>query len=96
MQSKAFGESQTTMGIKGKPHNPPDISSFGECNIFVSQGTKVATPDGIGTTIGVNFRKNTNGGPGTRQYCVQLLDGRIRHYSHSEVVKVKNNVNIPQ
>lgn len=26
------------------------------------------------------MRKNTNGGPGCRQYRVQLVDGRIRYY----------------
>lgn len=43
------------------------------------------TPDGPGKIISMNFRKNTNGGPGTRQYVIQLDDGRIRHYSLSEV-----------
>lgn len=45
----------------------------------------VLTPDGPGRTVGSNMRKNTNGGPGVRQYIVQLKDGRIRHYSRGEV-----------
>ncbi len=48
----------------------------------------VMTPDGPGRTVGSNMRKNTNGGPGVRQYVVQLRDGRIRHYSRGEVFLV--------
>lgn len=44
-------------------------------------GERVATPDGPGEIVGVEMRKNTNGGPGCRQYRVKLDDKRIRHYS---------------
>lgn len=59
-----------------------------ENNKLFSRGTKVRTPDGAGTTINVNMRENTNGGPGARQYIVKLDDGRIRHYSTNEVIKL--------
>lgn len=45
----------------------------------------IKTPDGPGTTIGMNMRKNTNGGPGCLQHVVQLDDGRIRHYARNDV-----------
>lgn len=48
-------------------------------------GTRVQTKDGEGVTVGIDFRKNTNGGPGARQYVVQLDDGRIRHYNTFEI-----------
>lgn len=57
---------------------------------FYSLGARVTTPDGNGKTIGMNMRKNTNGGPGVRQYIVQLDNGRIRHYSTGNV-KLKSN-----
>ncbi len=47
--------------------------------------SQVLTPDGAGKVIGVEMRKNTNGGPGCRQYRVRLLDGRIRHYTSNEL-----------
>jgi hypothetical protein len=50
-----------------------------------NQGARVMTPDGPGRTIGTNMRKNTNGGPGVRQYIVELDDGRKRHYGTNEV-----------
>lgn len=40
----------------------------------------VYTVDGPGKIIAREMRKNTNGGPGTRQARVRLEDGRIRHY----------------
>jgi hypothetical protein len=43
----------------------------------------VETPDGPGKVIGMNMRTNTNGGPGVRQYVVELDDGRVRHYPTS-------------
>jgi hypothetical protein len=52
---------------------------------YFSQDTEIMTPDGPGKTIGINMRKNTNGGPGVRQYVVRLADGRIRHYATSDV-----------
>lgn len=52
----------------------------------ISQGCRVKTPDGPGITVGMNMRKNTNGGPGCLQYVVQLDDGRIRHYARNDVV----------
>ena len=48
--------------------------------------TKVTTPDGEGEIVSYNFRKNTNGGPGTRQYIVKLCDGRTRRYTKNEVM----------
>lgn len=51
----------------------------------LKNGTKVQTKDGEGTTVGIDFRKNKNGGPGARQYVVQLNDGRIRHYNTNEI-----------
>ena len=44
----------------------------------------IITPDGEGHVINVVFRKNTNGGPGCKQYLIQLLDGRKRKYNPSE------------
>lgn len=52
----------------------------------VKRGTRTVTPDGEGVTIGMNMRKNTNGGPGVRQLVVKLDDGRVRHYSVSDLV----------
>ena len=43
------------------------------------------TPDGMGKIIGVDARKCSNGGPGARQFVVQLEDGRKRHYTPNEV-----------
>lgn len=57
-------------------------------NKLFSRGTKIQTPDGVGTTINVNMRENTNDGPGVRQYVVRLDDGRIRHYSTNEVIEL--------
>lgn len=65
-----------------------DYYSIGK-ETFLKQGTIVITPDGSGKTIGINKRKNTNRGPGTRQYIVQLDDGRIRHYAINEVFEIK-------
>lgn len=48
-------------------------------------GLLVITEDGPGKIVGMNMRKNTNGGPGVRQLVVQLDDGRIRHYSTGKV-----------
>lgn len=48
----------------------------------------VITPDGPGTVLGMEMRKNTNGGPGCRQYRVRLQDGRIRHYTPNELRSV--------
>jgi len=48
---------------------------------------RVLTPDRPGEVIGADKRMNTNGGPGTRQWRVRLDDGRIRHYSASELVE---------
>lgn len=50
--------------------------------------TQVITPDGPGTVLGMEMRKNTNGGPGCRQYRVRLQDGRIRHYTPNELRSV--------
>lgn len=55
---------------------------------LVSRGTRIQTPDGVGITVGINMRENTNGGPGVKQYVVQLDDGRIRHYSTNEVTNL--------
>jgi hypothetical protein len=49
------------------------------------RGTAVMTPDGPGVTIGMTMRRNTNGGPGARQYAVRLDDGRVRHYGTNAV-----------
>lgn len=56
----------------------------------IRRGTKVTTPDGAGVTVGMNKRRNTNEGPGTRQYVVRLEDGRIRHYGVNEVEEESN------
>lgn len=56
---------------------------------FHALNTRVITRDGEGTTIGMNMRKNTNGGPGVRQFVVRLNDGRIRHYSPNELTVKK-------
>ena len=42
---------------------------------------RVQTPDGWGTVLARTKSKNTNGGPGSNKYCVQLDDGRKRNYS---------------
>lgn len=42
---------------------------------------RVQTPDGWGTVLARTKSKNTNGGPGSYKYCVQLDDGRKRKYS---------------
>jgi len=42
---------------------------------------RVLTPDGPGTVLCREKRKNTNQGPGTNQWRVQLDDGRVRHYT---------------
>ena len=54
-------------------------------------GTVVQTPDGLGKTVKMEMRKNTNGGPGCRQYRVQLDDGRIRHYQMFELELITSN-----
>lgn len=56
-----------------------------------SRGTPVSTPDGEGVTVGMNMRKNTNGGPGVRQYVVRLRDGKIRHYRPMEINVIVNH-----
>jgi len=43
---------------------------------------QVSTIDGIGRIIGYDQRRNTNGGPGCKQYVVRLSDGRVRRYGH--------------
>lgn len=50
---------------------------------------RVATPDGPGKVLGMEMRKNTNGGPGTRQFRVQLDDGRVRHYAPAQIEETK-------
>lgn len=45
----------------------------------------VITPDGPGKILCTEMRLNTNGGPGTTQFRVQLDDGKIRHYSPREL-----------
>jgi len=49
------------------------------------RGARVGTPDGPGATVGRSMRRNTNGGPGCRQYVVRLYDGRVRHYGSNEI-----------
>lgn len=49
-------------------------------------GTPVTTPDGDGHIINYCFRKNTNGGPGCRQYMVRLSDNRIRRYARNKLI----------
>lgn len=51
----------------------------------IHRGTAVSTPDGPGVITGKDRRKNTNGGPGTWQYVVELADKRVRRYTGSEV-----------
>jgi len=45
----------------------------------------VQTPDGVGRVLHKARRKNTNGGPGSQEYRVELVDGRIRHYSPAKL-----------
>jgi hypothetical protein len=52
---------------------------------MLEKKTPVITPDGKGTIVDYCWRKNTNGGPGTRQYVVRLEDNRIRRYSNNKV-----------
>jgi hypothetical protein len=49
------------------------------------RGQRVVTKDGSGKIVGQEMRYNTNGGPGTRQFRVQLDDERIRHYTPSSL-----------
>lgn len=51
---------------------------------MIKVGARVVTVDGPGKVAGYGMRKNTNGGPGCRQYRVRLDDGRLRHYAHVE------------
>ena len=51
--------------------------------------TRVMTSDGPGRTIGMDHRKASNGGPGTRQYVVELDDGRKRHYPMNNPDKIR-------
>lgn len=46
---------------------------------------RVVTPDGKGIIVDYCFRKNTNGGPGTKQYLVKLADNRTRRYPRNKV-----------
>lgn len=48
----------------------------------------VTTPDGPGIVVKITMRKNTNGGPGCRQFRVQLETGQIRHYNATEISKL--------
>ena len=57
---------------------------------------RVSTPDGEGVVISQERRMNTNGGPGTNQWRVQLDDGRIRHYSASALVEIKADGTTPR
>ncbi len=49
-------------------------------------GTEVTTPDGEGVVVNNCFRKNTNGGPGAKQYVVRLSDNRIHRYPRSKLM----------
>ena len=51
--------------------------------------SRVMTSDGPGKTIGMDHRKASNGGPGTRQYVVELDDGRKRHYPMNDSRKIR-------
>ena len=48
--------------------------------VYLKQGTRVRVKDGDGVTVGMDFRAHSGGGKGTRQYVVQLDDGRKRRY----------------
>lgn len=52
-------------------------------------GSRAITKDGPGKTIGMDHRKASNGGPGTRQYVVELDDGRKRHYPMNDPDKIR-------
>lgn len=52
---------------------------------MLKRDQSVVTPDGPGKFLGTEMRKNTNGGPGTRQARVQLENGKIRHYNFSKL-----------
>jgi hypothetical protein len=51
----------------------------------IRRGSEVITKDGPGKVMGMELRKNTNGGPGAWQYRVRLEDGRVRHYGSNAV-----------
>jgi hypothetical protein len=53
---------------------------------------RVQTPDGPGTVLARTRVKNTNGGPGSNKYCVQLDDGRKRNYSPHALTPLQNPV----
>lgn len=48
-------------------------------------GARVQTPEGPGVIVGTEMRKNTNNGPGTRQFRVQLEDGRVHRYARERL-----------
>jgi hypothetical protein len=53
---------------------------------------RVQTPDGLGTVLARTKIGNTNGGPGSNKYCVQLDDGRKRNYSPHALKPVPGTV----
>jgi hypothetical protein len=72
--------------MKSIKHNADEAQKFTERKRGTSDKPKmlvgrVMTADGPGTVTGHSFRRNTNGGPGCKQYVVRLDDGRVRHYS---------------
>lgn len=64
---------------------PPDVRPESRPSARWPLDTRVETVDGPGVTVGVARRRNTNQGPGTRQYAVRLDDGRVRHYGLHDV-----------
>lgn len=72
--------------MKSQKHNADEIQKRLEKKDHPRLSGRVLTTDGPGTVNGSSYRKNTNGGPGCRQYVVRLDDGRIRHYSQVEAL----------
>jgi hypothetical protein len=64
-----------------KKREPPPTDQHEKRAERLKRGARVRTEDGDGKIVGLNMRRNTNSGPGVRQYAVQLDDGRIRHYN---------------
>lgn len=66
------------------PKQNPNRAYYSPTKEMLRVGARVVTADGPGKVAGYGMRKNTNGGPGCRQYRVRLDDGRLRHYAHAE------------
>lgn len=72
--------------MKSQKHNADEVQKRLEKKTHPRLSGRVMTTDGPGTVNGSSYRKNSNGGPGCKQYVVRLDDGRIRHYSQVDAL----------